>query len=270
MAALVILLYGDILKALVQNWWTDPDYGHGFFVVPFSAFVLWRSRRRWMKTEIKPNNFGLIVMLGAIALLFLGSLGAELFTSRFSMLVLLAGMVIFLAGWKFVRAIWFPLGFLVFMIPLPVIIYNEVAFPLQLITSRFAAFLLGLAQVPVLRDGNILRFSNYSLGVVQACSGIRSLISLIVLAVIYLHFTEPRRWARYFLIALAVPIAIISNAVRIMVAGMMAHRFGPAAAEGFLHGFSGVVIFSASLTLILTCHLVLNRLGSALRGAAHA
>jgi exosortase len=270
MAVLVLLLYGSILGALVRNWWSDPDYGHGFFVVPFAAFVLWRSRRRWMSVEVKPSNIGLVVIFGAMALLFLGSLGAELFTSRFSLVVLLAGMVLFFAGWKFLRAIWFPLAFLVFMIPLPVIVYNQITFPLQLITSRFAAFLLGLAQVPVLRDGNILRFSNYSLGVVDACSGIRSLISLIFLAVIYLHFTEPRRWVRYFLIALTVPIAIVSNAMRIMGAGIMAQSLGPSAAEGFLHGFSGVVIFVAALVLMLGCHWVLHRLGSALRGAAHA
>lgn len=270
MAALVVLLYADILKALVQNWWTDPDYGHGFFVAPFSAFVLWRSRRHWMNIEIKPSNFGLIAMFGAIALLFLGSLGAELFTSRFSLVVLVAGMIIFLAGWKFLRAIWFPLAFLVFMIPLPVIIYNQITFPLQLITSRFAAFLLGLAQVPVLRDGNVLHLPNYSLGVVEACSGIRSLISLIVLAIVYLHFAEPRRSARFFLIALILPIAIVSNALRIMGAGIMAQSFGPSAAEGFLHELSGVVVFLAALVLLLACHWVLNHLASALRRAAHA
>jgi exosortase len=259
LGALVVLLYGKVLEGLVRQWWTDPDYGHGFFIAPFSAYVLWRLRDRWMKIEIKPSNFGLLVMIGAIGLLFLGSLGAELFTSRFSLLILLAGIVMFLAGWKFLRAVWFPLAFLVFMIPLPVIIYNQITFPLQLLASRFATFLLGLVQVPVLRDGNILVLSNYSLEVVEACSGIRSLLSLISLSVIYLYFTEPRRWLRYFLVALMVPLAIVSNAVRIMGAGMLAHRFGPAAAEGFLHAFSGWVIFVTALLLLLGSHWVLRQ-----------
>jgi exosortase len=222
-----------------------------------------------MKCEIKPSNFGLAVMLGAVGLLLLGSLGAELFTSRFSLLVLLAGMIVFLAGWKFLRAVSFPLAFLVFMIPLPAIIYNQITFPLQLIASRFATILLQMVRIPVLRDGNILVMSNYSLEVVEACSGIRSLVTLISLTVIYLYFMEPRRWARYLLIVLMVPIAIVSNAVRIMGAGIMAHSFGPSAAEGFLHGFSGWVNFLASLVLLLIAHWTLRHMGKAASGAAH-
>jgi exosortase len=266
----LILLYAPILAHLVGQWWSDPDYGHGFFVPLFSGYVVWRLRGRWMKSEIKPSNFGLLVMFGAIGLLFVGSLGAELFTSRFSLLVLLAGMILFLAGWKFLRAVSFPLAFLMFMIPLPAIIYNQITFPLQLVASRFATFWLELVRVPVLRDGNVLVLSNYSLEVVEACSGIRSLMTLISLAVIYAYFAEPRRWVRYLLVILMVPIAIVSNAIRIMGAGVMAHRFGPSAAEGFLHGFSGWVIFLAALALLLISHGILRRVGRAPRGTAHA
>jgi exosortase len=266
LAVLVLVVYEPILKGLVHQWWTDPDYGHGFFIPLFSGYLLWRHRERWKSTVLRPSSAGLVVMLAAVGLLLLGSLGAELFTSRFSLLLLLAGMVIFLAGWRFLRAVWFPLGFLVFMIPLPAIIYNQITFPLQLIASRFATFLLQAVQIPVLRDGNILVMSNYSLEVVEACSGIRSLMTLISLSVIYLYFTEPRRWARYFLIALTVPIAIVSNAIRIMGAGMMAHRFGPSAAEGFLHGFSGWVIFLVALLLLFASHWVLRRLVRSMDG----
>lgn len=267
---LVVLLYGVILKGLVRQWWTDPDYGHGFFILPFSLYVLWRTRERWINTEVKPSNLGLAVMLGAIGLLFFGSLGAELFTSRFSLIVLLAGIVIFLAGWKMLRAVFFPLAFLIFMIPFPAIIYNQITFPLQLIASRFATSLLQFAHIPVLRDGNILVMSNYSLEVVEACSGIRSLMTLISLTVIYLYFMEPRRWARYLLVVLMVPIAIVSNAIRIMGAGMLAHRFGPGAAEGFLHAFSGWVIFVAALILLFGCHWILRRIGKKPMEAARA
>ena len=270
LSSLLLVLYASVLKNLVLQWWSNPDYSHGFLVPLFSAYVLWHQRERWMKCEIRPSNFGLLVMLGAIGLFLLGSLGAELFTSRFSLLVLLAGMILFLAGWRFLRAVFFPLAFLIFMIPLPTIIYNQLTFPLQLLASRFATFLLDLVHVPVLRDGNILVLSNYSLEVVEACSGIRSLMALISLAVIYVYFLEPRRWVQIVLVALMVPIAIVTNAIRIMGAGMLAHRFGPAAAEGFLHEFSGWVIFLVSLLLLFAVHWALRHIGARPRESAHA
>ena len=270
LSALLLLLYASVLKNLVVQWWSDPDYSHGFFVPLLSGYVLWRQRERWMKSEIKPNNFGFLVLLGAIGLLLIGSLGAELFTSRISLLVLIGGMVLFLAGWRFLRAVSFPLGFLIFMIPLPTIVYNQITFPLQLLASRFATFWLELLDVPVLRDGNILVLSNYSLEVVEACSGIRSLMTLISLAVIYGYFLERRLWVRILLVVLMVPSAIVSNAIRIMGAGMMAHRFGPAAAEGFLHEFSGWVIFLVSLLLLFAFHWILRQVGKVPRDAAHA
>ena len=259
LSALLLLLYASVLKHLVIQWWSDPDYGHGFLVPLFSGYVLWRQRERWIHCEIKPRNFGLFVMLAAIGLLLLGSLGAELFTSRFSLLILLAGIVLFLVGWKFLRAVFFPLSFLIFMIPLPTIIYNQITFPLQLVASRFAAFWLELVHVPVLRDGNVLVLSNYSLEVVEACSGIRSLITLISLAVIYVYFLEPRRWMQILLVVTMIPIAIVSNALRIMGAGIMAHRFGAGAAEGFLHEFSGWAIFVISLLLLFALHWIFRR-----------
>jgi exosortase len=268
-AGLVAILYGPLLTHMVVQWWQDPDYGHGFFVPLFSGCVLWRQRERWTKSEIKPSNFGLPVMLGAVGLLLVGSLGAELFTSRLSLLVLLAGMTLFLAGWGVLRAVSFPLGFLIFMIPIPAIIYNQITFPLQLLASRFAALWLELVQVPVLRDGNVLIMSNYSLEVVEACSGIRSLMALVTLATAYGYFAEPRRWVRIVLVILMVPTAIVSNAIRIMGAGVLAHRFGPAAAEGFLHEFSGWVIFLAALVLMFACHWVLRQIRKGRKEAAH-
>jgi exosortase len=257
---LILLLYAAVIKSLVAQWWTDADYGHGFFVPLFSGYILWHTRELWTKVEIKPSNFGFVVMLGAIALLLLGSLGAELFTGRFSLLVLLAGMILFLAGWKMLRAVSFPLGYLIWMIPMPVIIYNQITFPLQLIASRLATAWLELAQVPVLRDGNILIMSNYSLEVVEACSGIRSLMTLMALAVAYGYLVSPRRWVRYVLAAFMVPIAIVTNAIRIMGAGLLAHRFGPGAAEGFLHQFSGWAIFLVALVLMLGSHWILRQI----------
>ena len=263
LVSLLVLLYGSVLRLLILQWWKDPNYGHGFFVPLFSGYILWHQRERWMNSEIKPSNFGFPVMLGAVGLLFLGSLGAELFTSRFSLLVMIAGIILFLAGWKMLRAVAFPLAFLVFMIPIPVIIYNQITFPLQLIASRLATFWLEVVQIPVLRDGNVLILSNLSLEVAEACSGIRSLMSLIALAVAYGHLAESRRWVRYALVVLMVPSAIVTNAMRIMGAGLLAHRFGPQAAEGFLHQFSGWMVFLGTLVLIFVCHWILRHVGKA-------
>jgi exosortase len=261
LVGLILMLYASVIRGLVVQWWTDADYGYGFFVPLFSGYILWHERERWTKTEIKPINFGFVIMLGAVSLFLVGSLGAELFTSRFSLLVLLAGMILFLAGWKMLRAVFFPLGYLVWMIPIPVIIYNQITFPLQLIASRLASAWLELAHVPVLRDGNILIMSNYSLEVVEACSGIRSLMTLMALAVAYGYLVSPQRWVRYVLAAFMLPIAIVTNAVRVMGAGMLAHRFGPAAAEGFLHEFSGWAIFLVALVLMFGSHWILRHIG---------
>jgi exosortase len=272
LGALILVLYGPILGHLIENWWRDPDYSHGFLVPLFSAYVLWRQRGRLVQIVLKPSNFGLVVMLGATALLFLGSLGAELFTSRISLLILIGGIVLFLAGWKMLQAVFFPLGFLVLMIPIPVIIYNQITFPLQLLASRFATFWLQLLGVPVLREGNLINLPNYTLEVVDACSGIRSLMTLITLAIAYGYFMEDRRWVRWFMVALMVPIAIASNSIRIVGAGLLTFHFGPRMAEGFFHEFSGWVIFVAALVLMFACHWALCRItgGQKQQKDAHA
>jgi len=270
LAGLTLILYAPVLKNLVGDWWNNPDYGHGFLVPVFAGYVLWREREKWLNTEIKPNNLGLLVMLGAVVILLGGSLGAELFTTRVSLLILLAGMILFLAGWKMLRAVSLPLAFLILMIPLPVLIYNQITFPLQLLASRFATFWLELVQVPVLREGNVLILPNYSLEVVEACSGIRSLMTLLTLAIAYGYLVERRRWVRYALAVLMVPIAIVSNAIRIMGTGVLTFHFGPKAAEGFFHEFSGWIIFLAALVLMFFCHWILRHIGKGRERAAHA
>lgn len=270
LTALLLLLYGSTLAHLVQNWWSNPDYSHGFLVPVFAAYVLWKERDRLSRISIAPSNFGLLVMLGAVGLLLLGSLGAELFSSRVSLLVLIAGIVLFLAGWKMLRAVSFPLGFLILMIPIPVIIYNQITFPLQLLASKFATFCLQLVNVPVLREGNLIILPNYTLEVVEACSGIRSLMTLITLAIAYGYLVEDRRWIRWIMVVIMVPIAIVSNSVRILGAGLLTYHFGPSMAQGFFHEFSGWVIFVAALLLMFACHWVLRKIAGARKGAANA
>lgn len=270
LAAFVLLLYGSTLARLVENWWGDPDYSHGFLVPVFAAYVLWKGRDRLSRISIEPSNVGLLIMFAAVGLLLLGSLGAELYSSRVSLLVLIAGMVVFLAGWKMLKAVSFPLGFLLLMIPIPVIIYNQITFPLQLLASRFATFCLQLINVPVLREGNLIILPNYTLEVVEACSGIRSLMTLITLAIAYGFLVEDRRWIRWVMVVIMIPIAIVSNSVRILGAGLLTYHFGPSMAQGFFHEFSGWVIFVAALLLMFACHWVLRKMAGARKATAHA
>jgi exosortase len=259
-AGLVAALYGPVLTHLVSDWWQNPDYSHGFVVPLFVGYVLYQWRHRLRQVPFEPSNLGLPVMVGAIGLLLAGSLGAELFVARFSLLFLLGGMLLFFAGWKMLRAVAFPLAFLVLMIPLPAIIYNQITFPLQLLASRLSSSWLELVGVPVLREGNVLVLPNYSLEVVEACSGIRSLMSLIALAVAYGYFVEKRLWARITLVVLMLPIAVASNAMRVVGAGVLTYLFGPHAAEGFFHLFQGWLIFVSAVAFMLLVHWLLSRL----------
>ena len=266
---LVVVLYAPVLKALLIQWWKDPDYSHGFLVPLFSGYIVWRQRQHWINIEPRPSNSGLIVILGAIILLLAGSLGAELFTSRFSLLILIAGMILFLSGWKVLRAVSFPVGFLMLMIPIPAVIYNQITFPLQLIATHFASLGLEAIRVPVLREGNVLALPNYSLDVVEACSGIRSLMSLIALAIAYVYLAENRRWVQYVVVVLMVPGAIITNAIRISGAGVLAYNLGPAAAEGFLHGFSDWIMFMIAFVLMFFCHWIVRYIGKRCEAGAY-
>ena len=259
-SALVVGLYAPVLGPLVRDWWEDPNYGHGFLVPLFAAYVLWQERDRWSILPARPANSGLAIMVFAILLLIAGFLGAELFISRTSLLVMLAGLVTFLCGWKILRTIWFPLAFLVLMIPLPVLIYNQITFPLQFLSSQLAATGIDALHIPVLREGNLLILPNYTLEVVEACSGIRSLMTLLTLAICYGYLTVRRTWARITLVVLAVPIAVASNGIRIIGTGILTYFYGPGAAEGFFHAFSGWVIFVAALVLLLGTHWVLRKI----------
>jgi exosortase len=249
-----VVLYADVLVRLGRQWWTDPNFSHGFIVPLFSLFLVWQMRNQLAELAVEPAWTGLLLIAAALALLIVGALGAELFLSRLSVVVVLAGLVVQMLGWNWFRALSFPLGVLLLMIPLPAIVFNQIAFPLQLMASQFATGLLRLCGVPVLREGNIIVLPSMSLEVVQACSGIRSLVSLVTLAVIYGYFLESRWTWRTVLAVSAIPIAVVANAVRIMGTGLLGQYWDPDKAEGFFHTFSGWVIFVVSLGLLFAWH----------------
>ncbi len=254
-----LFLYGDVLWGLIQDWWNIPDYSHGFLVPAFSAYVLWRERERFLALELAPANSGIAVMLAAVGLLVGGTAGAELFTSRVSFIVLLAGMVVLFAGWKAARALALPLGYLLLMIPIPVLIQNQAVFPMQLLASRFAAAVLQGLGLIVLREGNVLNLANTSIEIVQACSGLRSLTALAALAIAYGYLLRRPVWRRWMLVFLVVPVAILSNGLRIVVTGLMAQFLGPAWAEGSSHEIAGLLVMAFALCLLMAADGALGR-----------
>ena len=258
LAVLVAFLYKDIFAALVRQWWNDPNFSHGFFVPLLSAYLAWERRDILAALPPKPSWWGLAVMVLAVGILLLGTFGAELFLSRSSFIFLLAGLIIFFLGWSHFRALIFPWAFLFLMVPIPTLILNEITLPLQFLASNLGASLLRLVGVPVLREGNVIQLPAITLEVVEACSGIRSLVSLITLAIIYGYLLEKDKVIRVLLVASAVPIAIAANALRIMGTGLAGSYWSPDKAEGFFHEFSGWVIFVLSLLMLFAVHRVLR------------
>jgi len=258
LAGALAWLYAPVLAHLVRQWMHDPNYSHGFFVPAFSAFVIWTEKRRLQQLPLRPSWTGLIVLAFALIVLTAGTLGAELFLSRSSFLLAIAGLVVLGYGWNYMRALLFPWLFLLLMIPIPAIVFNQITFPLQLLASRAAAHTLPLLGVPVLREGNIIQLPAMALEVAEACSGIRSLMSLTTLAIIYGYLMEPRTSFRVLLAVASIPIAVVANSLRIIGTGLLVQYWDPDKAQGFFHTFSGWLIFVVSLILLFLLHRALQ------------
>lgn len=255
---LVGWLYGSILARLVGQWWADPNFSHGFFVPAFSLFLLWQDRARLEKIPPAPSLWGLPIVVLSMCVLLVGVFGAELFLSRTSLLLLIAGLIIFFMGWQMLRAVLFPLLFLLLMVPIPAIIFNQITFPLQILASKLSAWLLPLLGVPVFREGNVINLPAMPLEVAEACSGIRSLLSLLTLAIMYGYLLEKRVFVRLLLTFAAIPIAVAANALRIVGTGLLVQYWDPEKAEGFFHAFSGWLIFVVSLLMLFVLHQTLT------------
>jgi exosortase len=245
--ALVAGVYWRVLAKLVTDWWQIPDFSHGFLVPIFAAYLVWTKRETLIATRIAPTQSGIAVIAFGLFVLILGVYGAELFLSRISLVILLAGLVLCFGGWQLLRELRFVLLVLLLAIPIPSIIFNEITLPLQILASKLASALLPLFGVPVLREGNVIELPAMKLEVAEACSGIRSLVSLFTLSIFYGYFLE-RSFTRRAVLALAsIPIAIAANAVRILGTGLCVQYWDPDKAMGFFHEFSGWVMFLVSL-----------------------
>ena len=258
LSGISLWLYWSILTHLVGQWWHDPNFSHGFFVPLFSALIIWQERNKLATLPVRPSWTGLVIAAIAMCTLVVGQLGAELFLSRSSLLILLAGLIILFCGWVYFRALLFPWAFLSLMIPIPAIIFNQITFPLQLLASRVSSRILPFMGVPVLREGNVINLPAMALEVAEACSGIRSLMSLVALAIIYGYLMEKRVWVRWVLALASVPIAVAANSVRIIGTGLLVQYWDPDKAEGYFHASWGWIIFVISLVMLYALHGLIN------------
>jgi exosortase len=253
--ALILLLgwlYHSILFRLAIQWCEDANFTHGFLVPPFALFIFWRQRLRFDGLPARPSSWGLLMVAFSLGVLIVGVLGAELFLARVSLLLVIAGLIVLFFGARRLRSMLFPLLFLILMIPIPAIVFDQITSPLQVFASQLAAGVLPWLGVPVLREGNIINLPSMSLEVAEACSGIRSLLSLITLAVIYGYSIRAAKWERVVLVLAAVPIAIVANGLRIVVTGLLVQYWSPEEAEGFFHNFAGWLVFLTSLAMLFS------------------
>ena len=255
--ALLLFSYFAIFKALAHQWSVDEDVSHGFFVPLVSAYIAWQKRDEILGQQWIPNYFGALIVLWGSLQLIIGSLGAELFLQRTSFVIILIGSILLLGGWRVLKSCWLPLFLLGFMIPLPKVVYGQLTLPLQLFASQVAENVLLAINIPVLRDGNIIELANTKLSVVEACSGIRSLMSLAFIGLVYGYFFDTKPWMKWALLVGTVPIAVLANAARVTITGIVADR-DPALVQGILHQMEGWVIFVVDLFLLVVLHRLID------------
>jgi exosortase len=254
------ILYAKIIHYLVDDWINLPDFSHGFLIPIISLYIIYERRKSWSNVSMEGQWSGLIWIFLGLALLLAGNLATEYFIMRLSLLFVLGGIIFFLLGRQSFRLLQFPLAYLVFMIPIPSILLDRVTFPLQLFASMISAESLHLAGIPALREGNIIQLANTSLEVAEACSGIRSLISLLALSVAFAYFSQKLFWKQLLLVFSTFPIAILANVARVSGTGFLAHFYGDSAAQGFFHGFSGWLLFIVAFFCLFGVSVLLTRI----------
>ena len=240
-----------MFASLVSEWRVDPNYSHGFLIPLMSLYLVWERKQKLKACKFSPSNVGFVFLICGLLMFFAGKLAAENFLMRFSFIIVLSSLILFLYGKDHLRVLAFPVLFLVFMIPVPSIIMNRITFPLQLVASKLATHSIQLLGIPVLQEGNIIRLGGLSLEVAKACSGIRSLMSLLALGTVYAYFTSKSMTSRVVIVLSTIPIAIMVNSLRITMTAFLSVHYGTKAAEGFIHEFSGVLLFLVAVILLI-------------------
>ena len=250
-----LLLFWEPLRTLSRDWWSDPDAGHGLLLGPLALYLAWRKGLERGNQEGDERGrgrpaWGVAILTGAVVLRYLSGLAAELFTMRLSLLAAVVGLIVFAWGWGQVHRWWLPAALLLLSIPVPAVILNTVAFPLQLKASQMGARLLELRQVPVVLAGNVIHLPGRSLFVTEACSGLRSLTALLALGVLIGGLWLASTWGRVLLVVAAVPVALVLNGLRVFLTGFLVYFVSPQLGDGFLHLTEGWVIFVIAFVIL--------------------
>lgn len=255
---LVSLLYGRSVAGMVGDWYRDDNYAHGFLVPLIAGYFIYERWDDLKASRVVPSLAGLAIVLVALLQLTIGTVGLEYFTIRSSLVVLVAGIVLFIWGSGVFRTLRLPIGYLLFMVPLPYIIHDQIAFPLKQFVSRVSVAVMHLLGVTVVRDGNIIMFPGITLEVADACSGIRSLVSILALSIAYAFFLQISPLKRWIVILSSIVIAIAANALRVIITGILASYHGARVAEGFFHEFAGLAVFALAMAMLVALGLLLR------------
>lgn len=261
LAILTASLYLGVLPDMARQWYSDGNYSHGFIVPLVSAYFLYERREMLKNAEVSPCGPGLVVVILGLLQLVAGFLASEYFTKRSSLILLLAGIILFLWGKKVFRLCLLPLGYLTFMVPLPYIVYDSLAFPLKMFVTRISVWFMNMIGIVVLREGNIIVFPALTLEVADACSGMRSLMALLALGVAYAFLLRTDSLTRWLIIGATVPIAIAANALRVIMTGILAQHWGERVARGFFHEFAGFLVFALALAMLIGLGVALGSRG---------
>ncbi len=254
---LLVLCYAPILYRMGVQWANDENMGHGFFVPIIAGYIVWQRRADLLATPRQTNGWGLVLVVWAALQALVATLGAELFTARLAFLIALLGTVLYLGGTRWVKILLFPLALLLFMIPIPAIIYAALTLRLQTLASQLGEIMIGWMGIPVLRAGNTLQLPSQTLDIAEACSGIRSLLSLGFLSLVYAYFTDKRVWMRWALLIATIPIAIGANGIRVAITGLLS-EINTELAKGAYHEAEGYIVFVVALVALIVTHRLLG------------